>query len=180
MSQRSLNIQRDEANLDTVQFPCLQQRWSLIESLLKPIIEDASNNTKDRIIKAIFKLCTSARSNDQIDYKDENFVVLSHALDLFEEQYYPDDYHTGDSYISSVIPFVAQLVMRTQELWPKGTLAYLKIGQNKSVEMTRMQVACILANSFFCTFTRSSAEETFEVYPSINLDEMYCQVPNYQ
>lgn len=46
---------------------------------------------------------------------------------------------------------------------------------DRKVELSQKQCACVLCNSFFCTFERESAEVKWEVRktPSINMDDLY-------
>lgn len=41
------------------------------------------------------------------------------------------------------------------------------------ITLSRLQVACIVANSFFCTFERLSAQRHWNEFASINMDELF-------
>jgi hypothetical protein len=77
-------------------------------------------------------------------------------------------------FYEKIIPFLQHLVVKTEELFPDDIPMLLK---NKEIEisLTREQCACIIANSFFGTFERSSIEQLWGHYelPSINLDRLF-------
>ncbi|KAJ8317850.1 hypothetical protein KUTeg_002941 [Tegillarca granosa] len=52
----------------------------------------------------------------------------------------------------------------------------LKWGRTKSVTFSQQQIACLLANAFFCTFPRRNAKSRtseFSNYPSINFNSLF-------
>uniref|UniRef100_A0A672YG21 poly(ADP-ribose) glycohydrolase n=1 Tax=Sphaeramia orbicularis TaxID=375764 RepID=A0A672YG21_9TELE len=55
-----------------------------------------------------------------------------------------------------------------------GPLPLLKGGMNHSITMSQEQVACLLANAFFCTFPRRNSRKTeYYNYPDINFFRLF-------
>uniref|UniRef100_A0A3Q3AQV1 poly(ADP-ribose) glycohydrolase n=1 Tax=Kryptolebias marmoratus TaxID=37003 RepID=A0A3Q3AQV1_KRYMA len=59
----------------------------------------------------------------------------------------------------SLLPDMALLALRASELCTKP-IPLLKRGMNHSITMSQEQVACLLANAFFCTFPQRDFRET--------------------
>ena len=78
------------------------------------------------------------------------------------------------NFFQKIIPFLQKLVLKTEELFPNDIPMLLQLKENE-ISFTREQCACIIANSFFGTFGRSSKEHLWSYYqlPSINLDELF-------
>ncbi|XP_075999659.1 poly(ADP-ribose) glycohydrolase [Genypterus blacodes] len=72
----------------------------------------------------------------------------------------------------SLLPAMVQLALRAPELCTKP-LPLLKGGMNHSITVSQEQVACLLANAFFCTFPRrNSRKGEYGNYPDIN----FCRI----
>lgn len=179
----SSKFQHQEEDSEFVQLPYEYEHnhWNFIQSTLTPLLNTHSV-TKMLVLQIIGTII--ANKNNKINTKaiDQfpNLLCLDHALDLFEEQYYPDDYQTEKSFVQTVMPFVASLVLNTEQFVPSKSLKYLKRGQTDTVEVSKAGAACLLANSFFCTWNRRSDEALWDIFPSINYDEMFCEHPNYR
>ncbi|XP_070707586.1 poly(ADP-ribose) glycohydrolase-like [Pempheris klunzingeri] len=73
----------------------------------------------------------------------------------------------------SLLPDMVQLALRTSELCTKP-IPLLKGGMNHSITMSQEQVACLLANAFFCTFPRRNSRRTeYGNYPDINFFRLF-------
>uniref|UniRef100_A0A665WU55 poly(ADP-ribose) glycohydrolase n=1 Tax=Echeneis naucrates TaxID=173247 RepID=A0A665WU55_ECHNA len=73
----------------------------------------------------------------------------------------------------SLLPDMVQLALRASELCTKP-IPLLKRGMNHSITMSQEQVACLLANAFFCTFPRRSSRKTeYRNYPDINFVRLF-------
>ncbi|XP_028286681.1 poly(ADP-ribose) glycohydrolase isoform X2 [Parambassis ranga] len=73
----------------------------------------------------------------------------------------------------SLLPDMVQLALRTSELCTKP-IPLLKRGMNHSITMSQEQVACLLANAFFCTFPRRNSRRTeYCNYPDINFVRLF-------
>jgi poly(ADP-ribose) glycohydrolase len=77
-------------------------------------------------------------------------------------------------FYKETLPFVSNLVLKTSELF-KNELPILIQSKEKTISLTREQCACILGNSFFCTFARESDVSSWEKskFCSINFDELF-------
>ncbi|KAJ3178017.1 hypothetical protein HDU87_003794 [Geranomyces variabilis] len=80
-----------------------------------------------------------------------------------------------DSLFSTTIPAIANLALRLPTLLP-NPIPLLRAKENKAITLNQLQIACILANAFFCTFprrndTRKTAE--YASYPSINFSTLF-------
>lgn len=56
----------------------------------------------------------------------------------------------------------------------------LKKGQSKSITLSQQQIACLLANAFFCTYPRRNSKSRiaeFSNFPSINFNSLYMGIP---
>uniref|UniRef100_A0A672J835 poly(ADP-ribose) glycohydrolase n=1 Tax=Salarias fasciatus TaxID=181472 RepID=A0A672J835_SALFA len=73
----------------------------------------------------------------------------------------------------SLLPDMVQLALRASELCTKP-IPLLKRGMNHSITMSQEQVACLLANAFFCTFPRrNSRRSEYSNYPDINFFRLF-------
>uniref|UniRef100_A0AAQ4QKL9 poly(ADP-ribose) glycohydrolase n=1 Tax=Gasterosteus aculeatus aculeatus TaxID=481459 RepID=A0AAQ4QKL9_GASAC len=73
----------------------------------------------------------------------------------------------------SLLPDMVQLALRASELCTKP-IPLLKGGMNHSITMSQEQVACLLANAFFCTFPRrNSRRNEYCNYPDINFFRLF-------
>ncbi|CAN9509175.1 unnamed protein product [Ophioblennius macclurei] len=73
----------------------------------------------------------------------------------------------------ALLPDMVQLALRASELCTKP-IPLLKRGMNHSITMSQEQVACLLANAFFCTFPRrNSRRSEYGNYPDINFFRLF-------
>uniref|UniRef100_A0A3B5QQZ4 poly(ADP-ribose) glycohydrolase n=1 Tax=Xiphophorus maculatus TaxID=8083 RepID=A0A3B5QQZ4_XIPMA len=73
----------------------------------------------------------------------------------------------------SLLPDMVQLALRASELCTKP-IPLLKRGMSHSITMSQEQVACLLANAFFCTFPRRNSRKTeYCNYPDINFIRLF-------
>uniref|UniRef100_A0AAX7UZ41 poly(ADP-ribose) glycohydrolase n=1 Tax=Astatotilapia calliptera TaxID=8154 RepID=A0AAX7UZ41_ASTCA len=90
-------------------------------------------------------------------------LVLSKVLE-------PD---AAEHLFESLLPDMVQLALRASELCTKP-IPLLKAGMNHSITMSQEQVACLLANAFFCTFPRRNSRKTeYSNYPDINFFRLF-------
>eukprot|EP01080_Neovahlkampfia_damariscottae_P010021 gene10021-2340_t len=83
-------------------------------------------------------------------------------------------------FYENTIPFLQNLVLKTEKLFPNDIPMLIHSKENE-ISFTREQCACIIANSFFGTFERSSDEQLWGIYqlPSINLDDLFDGKANF-
>ncbi|KAM4624075.1 poly(ADP-ribose) glycohydrolase isoform 2-T2 [Polymixia lowei] len=132
-----------------------QSRWELIkETLTKEYT--SSHDLKNTILKY------NAAHARKWDFT---------ALHLYcTKVLMPDD---AQHLFGSLLPDMVQLALRATELCTKP-IPLLKEGMNHSVTISQEQVACLLANAFFCTFPRrNSRKPEYSNYPDINFCRLF-------
>ncbi|XP_034414720.1 poly(ADP-ribose) glycohydrolase-like isoform X3 [Cyclopterus lumpus] len=132
-----------------------KSRWELIEENLNNTFS-SQHELKNAILKY---------SNSQAKKWDFTALRLycTKVLD-------PDD---AEHLFGSLLPDMVQLALRASELCTKP-IPLLKRGMNHSITMSQEQVACLLANAFFCTFPRrNSRRNEYGNYPDINFFRLF-------
>ncbi|CAK6956758.1 poly(ADP-ribose) glycohydrolase-like isoform X1 [Scomber scombrus] len=132
-----------------------KSRWELItETLSKKLTSSLE------LRNAILKYCSSLA-------KKWDFT----ALHLYCTKVLEPD--AAEHLFSSLLPDMVQLALRASELCTKP-IPLLKRGMNHSITMSQEQVACLLANAFFCTFPRRNSRKTeYYNYPDINFVRLF-------
>uniref|UniRef100_A0AAY3ZX26 poly(ADP-ribose) glycohydrolase n=1 Tax=Denticeps clupeoides TaxID=299321 RepID=A0AAY3ZX26_9TELE len=75
--------------------------------------------------------------------------------------------------LGTLLPDMAQLALRAPELLAQP-IPLLKADRNHSVTFSQEQIACLLANAFFCTFPRrNSRKSEYSNYPDINFCRLF-------
>ncbi|KAG5855466.1 hypothetical protein ANANG_G00049340 [Anguilla anguilla] len=133
----------------------LQSRWELIQKALQSEFK-SSGNVQDAILRynaahakkwdftALHSLCTKV-------------LDPPYAKHLFE----------------TLLPAMAQLALSATKLCTQP-IPLLKQKMNHSITMSQEQVACLLANAFFCTFPRrNSRKPEYGNYPDINFCRLF-------
>lgn len=132
-----------------------KSRWELIKEALKKkctnhlelknaILKYNASNAKKWDFTALYLYCTKVLEPDAAEH-------------LFD----------------SLLPDMVQLALRASELCTKP-IPLLKGGMNHSITMSQEQVACLLANAFFCTFPRRNSRRTeYSNYPDINFFRLF-------
>ncbi|XP_050982496.1 poly(ADP-ribose) glycohydrolase [Labeo rohita] len=159
---------RDSWDDMTVKMPCSkknlfpvedvsveQSRWELICSALKGECK-SSLDIKDAILSynialakrwdftALNLLCTEDLVNDEVQH-------------LF----------------NITLPKMMELVLNTPMICTQP-IPLLKSRMNQSLTMSQKQIACLLANAFFCTFPRrNSRKSEYANYPEINFYRLF-------
>lgn len=78
-------------------------------------------------------------------------------------------------------PFIIDLALNLPRIIDKP-IPLLKRGDNESVSLSKVQIACLLANAFLCTFPQRNLRtkfEDFKTYPSINFNELFQATGDY-
>uniref|UniRef100_A0A8C5HTJ7 poly(ADP-ribose) glycohydrolase n=1 Tax=Gouania willdenowi TaxID=441366 RepID=A0A8C5HTJ7_GOUWI len=131
-----------------------KSRWELIKETLNKKL-----SSSDELKNAILKY--NASHAKKWDFR---------ALHIYCAKVLgPDAEHLFDS----LLPDMVQLALSTSELCTKP-IPLLKRGMNHSITMSQEQVACLLANAFFCTFPRrNSRKSEYTNYPDINFYRLF-------
>lgn len=133
----------------------VQSRWELIRSALEGECK-SSLDIRDAILSyntahakrwdftALNVLCTEGMENDEVQH-------------LF----------------NTILPKMVKLVLNTPKICTQP-IPLLKTKMNQSLTMSQEQIACLLANAFFCTFPRrNSRKSEYANYPEINFYRLF-------
>ncbi|CAH1983932.1 unnamed protein product [Acanthoscelides obtectus] len=127
----------------------IKLRWHIInENLLKPI------KNSQELESAINSYYTSS-------------LPKFTALHYFFEQVL--DHHETDSFFQGLLPKIINLALQLPDLLPQSFLL-LKSNHNRSVSLSQLQVATLLANAFLCTFPWKKGMSTC---PGINFMRLF-------
>lgn len=132
-----------------------KSRWDLIEETLNKKFTNS------------FELKEAVLTYSASHAKKWDFT----ALDLYCNKVLEPD--AVEHLFDSLLPEMVQLALRASELCTKP-IPLLKRGMNHSITMSQEQVACLLANAFFCTFPRRNSRKTeYCNYPDINFFRLF-------
>ncbi|KAM8829325.1 poly(ADP-ribose) glycohydrolase [Spinachia spinachia] len=133
--------------------PWKARRWEVISEQLGALARKTAASAED-VEGAVMKY------NPR--YKDQwSFDALCRFVKII-----PDT----ENYFPKLFPKMAALALRLPD-YVKQSIQLLRRGKTASVTLSQVQISCLLANAFFCTFphrnTTSSTAE-YHNYPSIN------------
>ncbi|KAA0704232.1 Poly(ADP-ribose) glycohydrolase [Triplophysa tibetana] len=139
----------------------LPSRWSVTREALK------------QLTRGHFSIgdVQSAIMSYNSDYKHKwTFEVLHH---------YAKRLHKEDNNLELVISKMAKLALDLPDLIKKG-VPLLRSQKPKAITLSQQQIACLLANAFFCTFphrndTKPGSEYT--TFPTINFSSLFGNHP---
>ncbi|KAG7334033.1 hypothetical protein KOW79_002440 [Hemibagrus wyckioides] len=133
----------------------VQSRWELIISAL----ETACKSSLD-IREAILTYNTTHAK--RWDFTALN-VLCTEGLEYTEAQYLFD----------VMLPNMVKLALNAPKICTQP-IPLLKQNMNQSLTMSQEQIACLLANAFFCTFPRrNSRKSEYYNYPEINFYRLF-------
>ncbi|XP_062411142.1 poly(ADP-ribose) glycohydrolase-like isoform X2 [Sardina pilchardus] len=134
-----------------------EPRWNAISKQLQKL--RSSSGTVAKIEKAIKKY------NPQ--YSSWSFVGL--------QQYEKEIPKEEKEIFAKVIPKIADLALKLTDYVPRG-LPLLQQGKSRSITLSQVQIAALLANAFFCTFPHrntSAKNAEYSNYPTINFSSLF-------
>ncbi|KAI9094957.1 hypothetical protein DFS34DRAFT_231111 [Phlyctochytrium arcticum] len=159
--------ERDEWNKHFVRLPCSPRhtiicgdspsgpkspvkfsKWQYIVNVLSSPIKNA-----DDLLESIFSYNPNQRHWE--------FWGLKYYLDQRQQH--------DDTLFTFLIPGMARLALHLPILVPQP-IPLLKEGHQQAITLTQMQIACLLANAFFCSFPQRAYSST---YPTINFERLY-------
>jgi len=121
---------------------------SKIKFILTQIAEQGLDNEETFVnyVLVIKKVCES------------HFYTKTEGLNSFRKfvSSLKSEEHT--KLFKEIIPFIAMLALRVELMYPEGILPLLSMGKQNIVKLSRGEVACILANQFFCALPKQSKE----------------------
>ncbi|XP_066535232.1 poly(ADP-ribose) glycohydrolase isoform X2 [Hoplias malabaricus] len=133
----------------------VQSRWELIRSAL----ESGCKSSLD-IRDAILSYNTAHAK--RWDFTALN-VLCTDGLEHSEVQYLFD----------VILPEMVKLALSAPKICTQP-IPLLKLNMNQSLTMSQEQIACLLANAFFCTFPRrNSRKSEYSNYPEINFYRLF-------
>ena len=80
-----------------------------------------------------------------------------------------------DNFFTTVLPTILQLVKQTKYILNKP-IPLCRQQSNKTITFNQLQCACILANSFLCTWSRRNsfkADSEYANFPMINFNGIF-------
>ncbi|MED6286580.1 hypothetical protein CHARACLAT_007458, partial [Characodon lateralis] len=132
-----------------------KSRWDLIKDTLSQKFTNVSE-WKEAVLKY------SASHAKKWDFT---------ALDMYCNKVLEPD--AEEHLFDCLLPDMVRLALRASELCTKP-IPLLKRGMDHSITMSQEQVACLLANAFFCTFPRRNSRKTeYCNYPDINFFRLF-------
>lgn len=139
-----------------------KNRWDIINySLLKPIL------SSKELEKAILTYNPK--------YKDKWRFYLLHSF--FDECLNEEE---TEEFFNNLLPKIIELALQLPTLVTKP-IPLLKQTHNHSISLSQMQIACLLANAFLCTFPHrniSNSKSEYSEYPYINFNGFFQLVVN--
>uniref|UniRef100_A0A8K9URU5 Poly(ADP-ribose) glycohydrolase n=1 Tax=Oncorhynchus mykiss TaxID=8022 RepID=A0A8K9URU5_ONCMY len=100
----------------------------------------------------------------------------------YEDQWSFDALHTfvkkspkEEKYYTSVFPKIAELASSLPR-YIKKAIPLLKKGQTQAITLSQSQIACLLANAFYCTFPHRNSPNPraeYHNYPTINFNSLF-------
>ncbi|XP_048089359.1 poly(ADP-ribose) glycohydrolase-like isoform X1 [Alosa alosa] len=132
----------------------VQSRWALIEKTLSQSFR-SSRDVKDAILKY-----------NAAHAKKWDFTALYSFVKGLESE-------EAEQLLGRLLPDIARLALNAEQLITQP-VPLLKAGQSHSITLSQEQVACLLANAFFCTFPRrNSRKSEYFNYPDINFCRLF-------
>ncbi|KAM4634994.1 poly(ADP-ribose) glycohydrolase isoform 1-T2 [Polymixia lowei] len=81
----------------------------------------------------------------------------------------------ADNYYLKLLPKIAALALRLSDQVKKA-IPLLKKGRSASITLSQVQISCLLANAFYCTFPHrntSNPSAEYHNYPTINFNALF-------
>uniref|UniRef100_UPI003AAEA38B poly(ADP-ribose) glycohydrolase n=1 Tax=Centroberyx gerrardi TaxID=166262 RepID=UPI003AAEA38B len=136
------------------------KRWEVISKALQRLAKKRTV-TVDNVEEAIMEYNPK--------YKGQwSFDALSSFVKCIPE---------AENYSPTLFPKIAALASRLHEHVKKG-IPLLQRGRTASITLSQVQISCLLANAFYCTFPHrntSSPGAEYHNYPTINFNSLFGQ-----
>ncbi|XP_035001794.2 LOW QUALITY PROTEIN: poly(ADP-ribose) glycohydrolase [Hippoglossus stenolepis] len=148
-------------------------------SNLFPIQDEETQEHQNKSRWELIKESLNKKFTSPLDFKNAILKYSSSiakkwdftALNLYCTKVLKPD--AAEHLFDSLLPDMVQLALRASELCTKP-IPLLKRGMTHSITMSQEQVACLLANAFFCTFPRRNSRKTeYCHYPDINFVRLF-------
>ena len=135
----------------------LEQKWDLVTKALKRPIKN-SHDLEETI------LSYNSRFSNKWVFRPLHAFFTEYIT--FQEK---------DEFFRDILPKMVELVLNLPKLVTHA-IPLLWKQQNYSVTLSQQQIACLLANAFFCTFPRRNtniASSEYSKFPSINFNTLF-------
>ncbi|XP_038589571.1 poly(ADP-ribose) glycohydrolase isoform X3 [Micropterus salmoides] len=133
-------------------------RWNVISKQLEGLAKKSSVSVND-VEEAIIKYNPK--------YKGQwSFDALSKFVKCVPK---------GENYFSQLFPKIAALALSLPDQ-VKTAIPLLQRGHTAAITLSQVQISCLLANAFFCTFPHRNTEgprAEYGNYPSINFNSLF-------
>ncbi|XP_026210030.1 poly(ADP-ribose) glycohydrolase [Anabas testudineus] len=141
-----------------IRSPSQVKRWDLISKQLKALAKKSEVDV-ERVEKAIMSY------NPKYE-KQWSFEGLAKFVKCIPK---------GENDSCALFPKIAALALKLPE-HVKKAIPLLQSGQTASITLSQIQIACLLANAFFCTFPHrntSKPNSEYSSYPTINFSSLF-------
>ncbi|KAJ8961736.1 hypothetical protein NQ318_021336 [Aromia moschata] len=138
---------------------------------LYPVVENGRDVIKSRwlIIKeTLSKPINNSKELEAAIMKYNNSLPRFSALHYFFEEILSED--EVEYFFSNLLPKIIKLALQLPEIVP-GSLPLLKKNHNRSVSLSQLQIASLLANAFLCTFPWK--KDVASSYPGVNFVRLF-------
>ncbi|XP_038061857.1 poly(ADP-ribose) glycohydrolase-like [Patiria miniata] len=135
----------------------VQSRWELIESTLQNPIKN-SWDLEEAILTYNARYCSKW-----------NFAGLHH---FFTEEI---DRKESRHFFDQLLPKMVQMALMLPKVCTQA-IPLLRRQESHTITLTQLQIACLLANAFFCTFPRRNAQQKkseYSRFPDINFNRLF-------
>ncbi|BFZ17777.1 hypothetical protein BsWGS_20815 [Bradybaena similaris] len=129
---------------------------------------------QERIVMALtkqipgsFELAEAILSYNPHYKRRWNFEALHQFFEEHEE-----GVQIKDEFFRIILPGIQKLAVQLKELCPKG-IPILKQERSMKLTFTQQQIACLLANAFFCTFPKRNFKSKHCKLPDINFSNLF-------
>uniref|UniRef100_A0A0B7B4Y4 PARG helical domain-containing protein n=1 Tax=Arion vulgaris TaxID=1028688 RepID=A0A0B7B4Y4_9EUPU len=93
-------------------------------------------------------------------------------FDILHQYFEIMDPQIANTFFEETLPKIQELALKLPELFTEP-LNILKQKRNMEIHLTQQQVACLLANAFFCTFPESNPKSKGGQVSGINFNTLY-------
>ncbi|XP_037548526.1 poly(ADP-ribose) glycohydrolase-like [Nematolebias whitei] len=141
-------------NILGFKLPSQVQRWNIISEQLNALASKKTASAEE-VVKAILKYNPKYKGQWSIDGL-VNFVKVN-------------------NYFEKLFPKIAALALKLPEQVKKA-VPLLQKGQPAAITLSQVQISCLLANAFFCTFPHrntSRPDTEYHNYPTINFTRLF-------
>ncbi|XP_075885820.1 poly(ADP-ribose) glycohydrolase-like isoform X3 [Nelusetta ayraudi] len=158
-----VKMPHSSSNLMTVRKGISQEvtnviRWKVISKELKVLAKKKAVDVQD-VQKAILMYNQKYKAHWSFDALDKFVMRIPKT----------------ENYFDSLFPKIAALALKLPE-HVKKAIPMLHRGHPASITLSQVQIACLLANAFFCTFPHrntTSSRGEYHRFPTINFNSLF-------